>query len=246
MFSFFKKKAWKSENFGERAQGQAPSMLLIHYTGMETSEAALEHLCDPASEVSAHYVIEESGALHALVPDEKRAWHAGQSYWAGDTDINSASIGIELVNPGAAFGYQDFPLAQMKRLEALTIDLIGKYDIAASRVLGHSDVAPGRKIDPGEKFPWEALAARGIGLWPKPEEMDYQAAEDIILSPERLQELLVAYGYNPEVPFETLITEFHRHFYPDKFLGEAARPEEPDILSAAKVLSLIRQAQKKA
>lgn len=147
--------SYKSPNFTERRGGhEKPSMIIIHYTDMKTGKEALERLCDPASEVSAHYVIEENGDIYQLVDDDKRAWHAGVGEWEGERDINSASIGIELVNPGHSHGYRDFPDAQIDALIELTKDLILKYNIPVDRILGHSDVSPGRKIDPGELFPW--------------------------------------------------------------------------------------------
>ena len=204
MFGFFKnKKEWRSPNFNERKSlggGAArPSMIILHYTGMKTAEEALERLCDPQSEVSAHYVIEENGRTHQLLDDDKRAWHAGVWHWEGLTDINSTSIGIEIVNKGHDFGYTDFPNKQIKALEVLLKELIQKYEIAPDKILGHSDIAPGRKIDPGEKFPWERLGRKEIGLWPFPMEMDFQAAEDLILNELAVLELLGAYGYNTEI-----------------------------------------------
>lgn len=140
-------------------------MLVLHYTGMESCDAALDRLCDPDHDVSAHYLIDEDGTIYRLVADEKRAWHAGASYWRSETDVNSASLGIELVNPGHEFGYRPFPDAQISALIQLSSDLIAKYQIPAAGVVGHSDIAPGRKMDPGELFPWERLASSGIGLW---------------------------------------------------------------------------------
>ncbi|MCB1650820.1 MAG: N-acetylmuramoyl-L-alanine amidase [Alphaproteobacteria bacterium] len=152
--------SYTSPNFEGRAEGQAPSMILIHYTGMQTGREALERLCDPAAKVSAHYVIEEDGRIFALVSEDKRAWHAGVSCWEGQTDINSLSIGIELVNPGHEWGYRPFPPAQMQSLAALCKDIMARHEIKT--VLGHSDVAPDRKQDPGELFDWAWLAAQGI------------------------------------------------------------------------------------
>jgi len=147
--------SYKSPNFGERRGGHdQPSMIIIHYTDMETGKAALERLCDPEFEVSAHYVIEENGDIYQLVEEDQRAWHAGVSEWDGESDINSASIGIELVNPGHSHGYREFPDAQIAALIALTQDIRTRYDISISRILGHSDVAPERKQDPGSLFPW--------------------------------------------------------------------------------------------
>jgi len=216
-------------------------MLILHYTGMKNAKSALDRLCDPKTEVSAHYVIEESGKIHHLVDNDKRAWHAGKSYWQGETDINSASIGIEIVNPGVDFGYRKFPDNQIKSVTKLCKELIAEYSISPANVIGHSDVAITRKIDPGHLFPWEALAHEGIGLWPTPEEMDYQAAEDLILNPDALHELLVGFGYDPAKEFGETIRAFHRHFSPEKFTNKSDTPDEPDIATAAKLLSLIRQ-----
>ena len=143
-------------------------MLLLHYTGMTTGEAALERLKDPTSEVSCHYLVFEDGVILQMVPESRRAWHAGQSEWSGTTDINSQSIGIEIVNPGHAHGYRDFPPMQMEAVVALCRDLIARWAIVPWRVLAHSDVAPQRKMDPGERFDWRLLANAGVGLWVEP------------------------------------------------------------------------------
>ncbi len=135
-------------------------MIVIHYTGMKMAEDALQRLCNPAAEVSAHYMIDEDGSIYRLVAEDKRAWHAGVSEWDGITDINSVSIGIELVNPGHEFGYREFPPAQMEALAALCKDIVSRHEIKT--VLGHSDVAPSRKQDPGELFDWNWLAGQGI------------------------------------------------------------------------------------
>ncbi len=234
-------KKYTSPNFNDRIGYDVPILIVLHYTGMKTGKDALEHLCKPQSEVSAHYVIEEKGKTHHLVPDEKRAWHAGVSYWGGETDINSASIGIELVNPGHEFGYEVFSKKQIKALVKLCQGLISEYGIKPNCILGHSDVAIGRKVDPGHLFPWEELARHGIGVWPTPQEMDYQAAEDILLNPDGLHELICAYGYDPTLSFEDVIVEFHRHYYPEKFESWSDRPEEPDVATCARLLSLLRQ-----
>lgn len=154
-----------SPNCNER---QLPvSMVVLHYTGMRSADEALERLCDEQAEVSAHYMIDEDGTVTALVPEEKRAWHAGRSYWRGITDVNSASIGIELVNPGHEFGYRPFPRAQMEALLPLLAEIVKRYDIPRANVVGHSDVAPSRKEDPGELFDWDLLAQHRLAL-PKP------------------------------------------------------------------------------
>jgi N-acetylmuramoyl-L-alanine amidase len=143
-------------------------MAVLHYTGMQTAAAALERLCDPAAEVSAHYMIDEDGTVIRLVDEKNRAWHAGRSSWRGITDINSASIGIELVNPGHEFGYRPFPEAQMQALLPLVADIVKRHDIPRANVVGHSDIAPARKEDPGELFPWDLLARYRLTL-AKPE-----------------------------------------------------------------------------
>jgi N-acetylmuramoyl-L-alanine amidase len=155
----------KSPNFNDR-DGVAIDMLVIHYTGMRSGDEALERLCDHKAEVSAHYVISQEGEVLSLVDEIKRAWHAGIASWRGHSNINSRSIGIELVNPGHEFGYQDFPHAQMVPLIDLCQGILARHDIAPRNVVGHSDVAPARKQDPGERFDWRRMAEAGIGLWP--------------------------------------------------------------------------------
>ncbi len=152
-----------SPNFGPRPDGIVIDMLVIHYTGMPSGAAALRRLCDPVAEVSAHYLIEEDGRLFRLVGEAERAWHAGVASWRGESNINDRSIGIELVNPGHDYGYRPFPAAQMAALIALAGDILTRHPILTRNVVGHSDVAPSRKQDPGELFDWHALAAAGIG-----------------------------------------------------------------------------------
>lgn len=142
------------------------SMLVLHYTGMENGQAALNRMCDAEAQVSAHYMIEEDGRVFRLVEEDKRAWHAGVSEWNGITDVNSASIGIEIVNGGHDYGLPDFPDVQINALIPLCKRIIAAHMIAPRNIIGHSDIAPERKNDPGEKFPWSGLAAAGIGLWP--------------------------------------------------------------------------------
>lgn len=154
-----------SPNFDDR---KLPvSMLVLHYTGMENGEVALKRLCDPDAKVSAHYLVEEDGDIFQMVEENNRAWHSGVSNWNGISDVNSASIGIEIVNGGHDYGLPDFPDEQIGAVLWLSQQIIERHKIKPQNVVGHSDVAPGRKIDPGEKFPWNLLAAENIGLWPK-------------------------------------------------------------------------------
>jgi N-acetylmuramoyl-L-alanine amidase len=160
-----------SPNHGSR--GEAPNMrplnmLVLHYTGMSTAAAALDRLCDPEAKVSSHYLVEENGVVWRLVPEARRAFHAGISCWQGERDLNAVSIGIEIVNPGHQWGYRPFPEKQMAAVERLCLDIMSRYRIPPYRVVGHSDIAPDRKADPGELFDWPRLARAGIGLWPTP------------------------------------------------------------------------------
>jgi N-acetylmuramoyl-L-alanine amidase len=196
-----------SPNHNERLRPL--SMLVLHYTGMPTAAAALDRLCDPAAEVSAHYVVEEDGSVWSLVPEERRAWHAGLSFWRGETDVNSASIGIEIVNPGHEFGYRPFPEPQMAALEALTRGVVGRHGIAPWNVVGHSDVAPRRKEDPGELFDWPRLARSGVGLWPE------RAAPTPSADPRAD---LARIGYETE-DLQATVTAFQRRFRPSRVDG---------------------------
>lgn len=155
-----------SPNHDARVSGRRPDLVILHYTGLPTIEDSLTRLTDPAARVSCHYFVDEAGQLYRLVDEDRRAWHAGASFWQGERDVNSRSIGIELQNPGHEFGYRDFPDEQIAALERLLGDLKERYELLDQCFLGHSDVAPERKIDPGEKFPWPRLAKRGFGLWP--------------------------------------------------------------------------------
>eukprot|EP01037_Dinobryon_pediforme_P013429 gene13429-13543_t len=222
-----------SPNFGERGQGV--DMLVLHYTGMETGDLALARLCDPEEEVSCHYLIWEDGRITQLVAERARAWHAGKSHWAGRTNINSASIGIELVHVGHLNDLSKsdapvFPKAQIAACIDLCQDIIARHGIPAAHVLAHSDIAPGRKIDPGEAFPWQQLADAGIGLWTPPEPITsgrFFAQGDEGPPIEAIQALLALYGYNITVngvfdaATQTIVAAFQRHFRPERVDGVA-------------------------
>ncbi|MBP9692222.1 MAG: N-acetylmuramoyl-L-alanine amidase [Alphaproteobacteria bacterium] len=196
-----------SPNFNERTL--PIDTIVIHYTNKPTVEEALAWLTDPLKKLSAHYLIDEEGRLYQLVPEEKRAWHAGESYWQGCTDINSCSLGIELANGGADHGYTPFPSSQIDTLLRLCEDLRTRWSIPTHRILGHSDVAPRRKQDPGHLFPWELLAKEGLGLWPK--EIREGRGIDMV-------EALSRIGYETLSPTQTLLA-FQRHFQPHKMDG---------------------------
>jgi N-acetylmuramoyl-L-alanine amidase len=157
-----------SPNAGPRRDGARPDLVVIHHTAMLTAEAALERLCDPAAEVSSHYLVAEDGRVWQLVDEDARAWHAGAGTWGGVTDVNSRSIGIELANAGPLDGFPPFPEPQMAALEALLADVRARWSIPPERVIAHSDMAPGRKSDPGPKFDWRRLACAGHSVWPEP------------------------------------------------------------------------------
>ncbi len=208
----------KSPNYEERKNGMAPYIILLHYTGMGSMEAARDRLTDPESKVSAHYLVDEDGTVMELVSESKRAWHAGLSYWKGEEDINSASIGIEIVNPGHEFGYRPFPCEQMVAVRDLCLKIQSRYKI--KYVLGHSDVAPDRKIDPGELFEWEWLAENGVGFWPHPTEEEEQRAKDIASRDYDVEKLFVKLGYHPATAYVDIVSSFHRHYLPATFGAE--------------------------
>lgn len=199
-----------SPNFDDRTL--PVSILVLHYTGMQAGEAALARLADREAKVSAHYVVEEDGRLIAMVDEGKRAWHAGVSHWRGITDINAASIGIEIVNGGHDFGLPDYPDTQIDAVIALSRAIIARHGIPPWNIVGHSDIAPGRKIDPGEKFPWQKLARAGVGLWP-------DEAGPVSPDEARAAGLLAAIGYNRDAPLSVLLAEFQRRYRPARFDG---------------------------
>jgi N-acetylmuramoyl-L-alanine amidase len=186
-------------------------MLILHYTGMRSGAAAIDRLCDPAAKVSAHYVVEEDGRVFRLVPEARRAWHAGISHWRGASGLNARSIGIEVVNPGHQHGYRPFAALQMAALCDLCLGILARHPIPAWNVVGHSDVAPDRKEDPGEFFDWEGLAAHGVGLWPREAG---RAGGDAL-------RLLGTIGYRTDLPLPVLLRAFQRHWRPGRVDGLA-------------------------
>jgi N-acetylmuramoyl-L-alanine amidase len=217
-----------SPNFDDRET--AVSMLVLHYTGMKNGRAAIDWLCNPVSKVSSHYAVDDDGQIYRLVAEGKRAWHAGVSSWRGTSGLNNCTIGIEIVNPGHEWGYRKFPAVQMASVIALSADIMARHAIARVNVVGHSDIAPLRKLDPGELFDWQALADVGVGLAiPKvknargPTLKLGDTGEDV----RRLQEQLIQVGYNPPLSGEmdatttAILLAFQRHFRPGRVDGIA-------------------------
>ncbi len=222
-----------SPNFNDRAEGKKIKYLILHYTGTETAFEALRLLQggDPAHKVSAHYLVDEEGGVTRIVNEAMRAWHAGKSCWEKEEDLNSCSIGIEIQNPGHEHGYVEFPGEQMEAVAELCLDIIQRQKILPYNVLAHSDIAPERKMDPGELFPWEWLAQQGIGLWPEPAE----GADG-----GDIKSILTAYGYDARIDEKTLITAFQRHFAPEVFLTPD-RVGIANLNTVQKIRSLLKQ-----
>lgn len=219
-----------SPNFNDRPQPAPIDILVLHYTGMKTAEAAIDLLCSPQSKVSAHYVVDEKGNITRLVPEEKRAWHAGASSWAGIADLNGRSIGIEIANGGHDGGCPPYPDVQMQAVEALCKEIVARHPIVPRSVVAHSDIAPERKSDPGEWFDWARLARAGVGVWVEPVPvMDGPALKlgDRGDPVSELQFRLANYGYGIEVlgvydaKTEAVVRAFQRHFRPAKVDGVA-------------------------
>lgn len=205
-----------SPNHARRGVPPRIDMLVLHYTGMASAEAALERLCDEAALVSAHYVVGEDGTVWRLVPERRRAFHAGRSCWEGESDLNLVSIGVEIVNPGHEWGYRPFPEAQMAAVERLCRDILARHPIPRHRVVGHSDIAPDRKTDPGELFDWPRLARAGIGIWPMPSGRLAAAPIDRVCAVADLR----AIGYGPPpASEEPAIAAFQRRFRPARCDG---------------------------
>ncbi len=207
-------RALPSPNQDDRPPGTPIDTLVLHYTGMRTAQDAIDRLRDPASRVSSHYVVEEDGTAWRLVDEQHRAWHAGVSYWRGHTALNDRSIGVEIVNPGHDWGYRDFPALQMAAVCDLCLAVLSRHAIPARNVVAHSDVAPDRKQDPGERFDWQGLAENGVGLWPG--EM-HGAGQD----PGDVRAALDAIGYRPDLPLDTVLRAFQLHWRPESATGEA-------------------------
>lgn len=221
-----------SPNFGPRRDGLTPDLLMLHYTGMDSGAAAEDWLCNPASEVSSHYIVHEDGRVVQMVREADRAWHAGRGSWGGRSDVNSFSIGIEIVNPGPLAAFPAFPDRQIEAVTALSRDICARWRIVPHRVLAHSDTAPGRKADPGERFPWPVLATAGVGHLVEPAPLGggrFLATGDRGQPVEALQSMLSLYGYGLEIngfydeATRAAVEAFQRHFRPARVDGVADR-----------------------
>ncbi|WP_312796252.1 N-acetylmuramoyl-L-alanine amidase [Tianweitania sp.] len=217
-----------SPNFGPRRDCERPSLIILHYTGMITGQAAEDWLCVPESEVSSHYLVHEDGSVVQMVREADRAWHAGRSIWGGNADINSHSVGIEIVNPGHFLGYTPFPDDQIAAVVDLCRDIATRHAMLPEGILAHSDVAPGRKIDPGELFPWASLHAAGIGHFVQPEPIGDDLPFGLCAtSPDvaKTQQMLADYGYGIQVSgvldeaARIVVEAFQRHFRPERVDG---------------------------
>lgn len=233
--SFFER---PSPNFNARALPVRHTV--VHYTGMKSRDEALQRLCDPAAKVSAHYLIDQEGAVFRLVPEDQRAWHAGVAYWRGERDINSSSVGIELCNPGHDWGYRAFPAPQLAALKDLLAGIFARYGLSADALLGHSDIAPSRKLDPGELFPWRHFAESGFGLWPE-DAAPVAGHADLTGALRRLSEIGYAVPTTPAEGSDILnadsattdvIKAFQRRYLPDQIDGRL------DTLTAARIAAV--------
>ncbi len=236
-----------SPNHDARPPATPIDTLVLHYTGMRSAQAALDRLRDPAALVSSHYVVEEDGAVWRLVPEALRAWHAGVSYWRGHTALNDRSLGIEIVNPGHEFGYRDFPVLQLAAVCDLCLELLARHPIPPRNVVAHSDIAPERKADPGERFDWRALAANGVGLWPdRVPDLGTGGALRDAASLCHVRAALATIGYRVaaegalDPALATVLRAFQRHWRPEAVTGQA------DAGTLARLLAVVRLVEPRA
>jgi len=234
-----------SPNHDERPAHTPVDTLILHYTGMRSAEDALDRLRDPDAQVSSHYVVDEDGTVYRLVPEERRAWHAGVSFWRGHTALNGRSIGIEIVNPGHEWGYRDFPALQMAAVADLCLSILSRHPIPPRNVVGHSDVAPDRKDDPGERFDWQGLAENGIGLWPDdaPDIGTTGAIRDApTLRPVRAALAGIGYRVAPEGALDpalsSVLRAFQRHWRPEAITGQADDGTLVRLLAVARMMGV--------
>jgi N-acetylmuramoyl-L-alanine amidase len=233
-----------SPNQDDRPTGVPIDMLILHYTGMQSAPAAVERLRDPAAKVSSHYVVDEDGFVLRLVAEERRAYHAGVSYWRGYTELNGRSIGIEIVNPGHEWGYRDFPVLQLAAVCDLCLSILSRHTIPGRNIVAHSDVAPDRKQDPGEKFPWEDLARNGVGVWPAG--VPDLGTTGVVRDAAALQGVRAALGdigyrVAPEGALDpalsAVLRAFQRHWRPEAVTGQADSGTLARLLAVAQMVT---------
>lgn len=222
-----------SPNFNERG-GQSVQFLVIHYTAMATAEDAIKRLSDPAAAVSAHYVVDNDGTIYRLVSEDKRAWHAGVSFWDGHSNLNASSVGIEIANDGVS----PYPEAQMKAVIALSNDIASRHKLRAFYVVGHSDIAPDRKDDPGALFDWKRFAETKLGVWPAPTKDDYTRSKS--WTDKQVLQNLIRLGYASGPTLDVLVTAFQRHYQPEVF-GTGGKPGTADDETKARLNNLLRR-----
>ncbi len=221
-----------SPNWDERPAGCRPASLVLHYTGMRDAAGAVRRLCDPASRVSCHYLVDEDGSVLRLVAEEKRAWHAGRSWWRGRSGLNDDSVGIEIVNPGHEWGYRPFPPVQMLAVTALAVEIVRRWRIEPFEVVAHSDIAPDRKEDPGELFDWRSLAAAGVGLWT-------DAGDSVPPEDEAARAALARIGYPLEVQgssFAQSLMAFQRRYRQSRVDGRLDEETMGRVVAVAALL----------
>jgi N-acetylmuramoyl-L-alanine amidase len=232
-----------SPNQDDRPEGVPIDMLILHYTGMRSAREAIDRLRDPVAKVSSHYVVDEDGFILRLVAEERRAYHAGVSYWRGHSELNGRSIGIEIVNPGHEFGYGDFPVLQLAAVCDLCLSILSRHTIPARNIVAHSDVAPDRKEDPGEKFDWEGLARNGVGLWP--DGMPDRGTTGVVRDAANLRGVRAALGdigyrVAPEGALDpaltTVLRAFQRHWRPEAVTGQADSGTLARLLAVAEMV----------
>jgi N-acetylmuramoyl-L-alanine amidase len=233
-----------SPNQDDRPDGMPIGTLILHYTGMQSAQAAVDRLRDPDARVSSHYVVDEDGAVLRLVPEARRAFHAGISYWRGNIELNARSIGIEIVNPGHEWGYRDFPVLQLSAVCDLCLAILSRHPIPQRNVVAHSDVAPDRKEDPGEKFDWEGLARNGVGLWPfDVPDFGMAPGPNDAADLRDLRHALSTIGYRvaPDGPMDpalgTVLRAFQRHWRQEAVTGQADQGTVARVRAVARLVS---------
>jgi N-acetylmuramoyl-L-alanine amidase len=233
-----------SPNHDERPADVPIDMLILHYTGMQSAQDAIDRLRDPVARVSSHYVVDEDGSVSRLVPEDRRAWHAGVSYWRGRTELNACSIGIEIVNPGHEWGYREFPVLQTAVVCDLCLAILSRHAIPARNIVAHSDVAPDRKEDPGEKFDWRGLAENGVGLWPRDvPDLGITGAVRDAGSFRDVRAALVEIGYRVaqegalDPALSTVLRAFQRHWRPEVVNGQADAGTLARLLGVRRIVS---------